>query len=68
MIGSIVSFDWTNDFELKQPEVLVKAYSDSIYYIGKTLVSTLVVPFIVSSFVLLAAVLGAISLVKEGDE
>ena len=68
LIGSNVSFDWTNDFELKQPEVLVKAYSDSIYYIGKTLVSTLVVPFIVSSFVLLAAVLGAISLVKEGDE
>ncbi len=68
LIGAIVSFDWNTNFESAKPEVLIKAYKNSIYFIGKTLVSTLVVPFIVSSFVLLAAVLGAISLVKEGNE
>ena len=49
-------------------EIVVNAYQNSIYYIGKILVSNLVVPFIASSFILLAAVLGAISLVKERTE
>ena len=68
LMSSIVSFDWNTNFESAKPEILIEAYKNSIYFIGKTLVSTLVVPFIVSSFVLLAAVLGAISLVKEGNE
>ena len=70
LIISISIFDWDNRTKLdtNQMEIVVNAYQNSIYYIGKILVSNLVVPFIASSFILLAAVLGAISLVKERTE
>ncbi len=70
LIISILVFDWDNRTKLdtNEMEIVVNAYQNSIYYIGKILVSNLVVPFIASSFILLAAVLGAISLVKERTE
>tara|TARA_B110000014_G_scaffold229238_1_gene190023 strand:+ start:223 stop:744 length:522 start_codon:yes stop_codon:yes gene_type:complete len=70
LIISISVFDWDNRTKLEpnEMEIVVDAYQNSIYYIGKILVSNLVVPFIASSFILLAAVLGAISLVKERTE
>ena len=70
LIISISIFDWDNRTKLdtNEMEIVVNAYQNSIYYIGKILVSNLVVPFIASSFILLAAVLGAISLVKERTE
>ena len=63
-------FDWNTitTLDTKEMEIVVNAYQNSIYYIGKILVSNLVVPFIASSFILLAAVIGAISLVKERTE
>jgi NADH-quinone oxidoreductase subunit J len=67
LILSIANYEWNYNFEIDNPNILIDAYKNSIYYIGKTLVTTLVVPFIASSFVLLAAVLGAISLVKERE-
>ena len=70
LIISITAFDWNTitTLDTKEMEIVVNAYQNSIYYIGKILVSNLVVPFIASSFILLAAVLGAISLVKERTE
>ena len=70
LIISFLVFDWDNRTKLdtNEMEIVVNAYQNSIYYIGKILVSNLVVPFIASSFILLAAVLGAISLVKERTE
>ena len=70
LIISILVFDWDNRTKLNtnEMEIVVNAYQNSIYYIGKILVSNLVVPFIASSFILLAALLGAISLVKERTE
>jgi len=70
LIISISVFNWDNrtQLDVNEMEIVVNAYQNSIYYIGKILVSNLVVPFIASSFVLLAAVLGAISLVKERTE
>ena len=70
LIISILVFDWDNRTKLdtNEMEIVVNAYQNSIYYIGKILVSNLVVPIIASSFILLAAVLGAISLVKERTE
>ena len=70
LIISILVFDWDNRTKLdtNEMEIVVNAYQNSIYYIGKILVSNLVVPFIASSFILLADVLGAISLVKERTE
>tara|TARA_B100000959_G_C14989435_1_gene627095 strand:- start:3660 stop:4184 length:525 start_codon:yes stop_codon:yes gene_type:complete len=70
LIISISVFDWDNRTKLEpnEMEIVVNTYQNSIYYIGKILVSNLVVPFIASSFILLAAVLGAISLVKERTE
>ena len=70
LIISITIFDWNTitTLDTKEMKIVVNAYQNSIYYIGKILVSNLVVPFIASSFILLAAVLGAISLVKERAE
>ena len=70
LIISITVFDWDTitTLDTKEMEIVVYAYQNSIYYIGKILVSNLVVPFIASSFILLAAVIGAISLVKERTE
>ena len=70
LIISIIAFDWSTitTLDTNEMEIVVSAYQNSIYYIGKILVSNLVVPFIASSFILLAAVIGAISLVKERTE